>query len=359
MPQPDLLTSIKAGRAAPVYLLLGDDEEGKRGVLEALAGLVEPELQPFNLQRIYANESDEAFDEAVAAARTLPMLGDRRVVIVLRAEALLKAKARRSRPEGTETGETGPEDEAAAPESGGSEHEAPRTAELDAYLRSPSPSSTLVLVAADINRATRTGRALLERATVVEFWGLKNDREAKGREISAALQAAERYVRQRVGEAALTIDADAVTPLVDHAGTDISVLRASVERVVTFVGGRGRITEDDVRAVVAGVAAVDDWALTRAIEQCDGAGALRQLRIALDGGASPYMVLGQLGWFVRSALPRVAPQRVKEAVGHLFACDLAMKSSGGDPQVLLERLVVELCGDDRARAGTARPLRRG
>ena len=358
MPQPDLLTSLKAGRAAPVYLLLGDDEEGKREVLEALAGLVEPELQALNLQRIYANESDEALDDAVAAARTVPMLGDRRVVIVLCAEALLKPKARAARTDRTEAGETWPEDEGATPAGGGSEQEGPRTAELDAYLRSPSPSSTLVLVAADVNRSTRTGRALLERATVVEFWGLKNDREAKGREIHAALRAAERYVRQKVGEAALTIDADAVTPLVEHAGTDIAVLRASVERVVTFVGTRGRITEDDVRAVVAGVAAVDDWALTRAIEQRDAAGALRHLRIALDGGASPYMVLGQLGWFVRSALPRVAPQRVKEAVGHLFACDLAMKSSGGDPQVLLERLVVELCEEGRARATTARPLRR-
>lgn len=359
MPKPDLLAALKAGRAAPVYLLVGDDEEGKREMLDALAGLVEPELQPFNLQRIYANESEEAFDEAVAAARTMPMLGERRVVIVLRAEAHLKAKPRPGRAEATESGDGGPDDEVVPAGRGGSEPGVLPTAELDAYLRSPSPSSTLVIVASDINRATRTGRALLERATVVEFWGLKGEREVKGRDIHAALQAAGRYVRQRVGEAGLTIDADAVTPLVEHAGTDITVLRASVERVVTFVAGRRRITEDDVRAVVSGVASVDDWALTRAIEQRDAAGALRLLRVALDGGASPYMVLGQLGWFVRTALPRVAPQRVSDAVKQLFACDLAMKSSGGDPQVLLERLVVELCGDGRTRGGTARPLRRG
>jgi hypothetical protein len=28
----------------------------------------------------------------------------------------------------------------------------------------------------------------------------------------------------------------------------------------------------------------------------------------------------------------------------VFRTDLALKSSGGDPRVLLERLVVELCG---------------
>ena len=37
-------------------------------------------------------------------------------------------------------------------------------------------------------------------------------------------------------------------------------------------------------------------------------------------------------------------RRIPEAVDALLRTDLALKSSGGDPQVLLERLVVELCG---------------
>jgi DNA polymerase III delta subunit len=35
---------------------------------------------------------------------------------------------------------------------------------------------------------------------------------------------------------------------------------------------------------------------------------------------------------------------VPAAVEALFRTDVAMKSSGGDPRVLLERLIVELCG---------------
>ena len=31
--------------------------------------------------------------------------------------------------------------------------------------------------------------------------------------------------------------------------------------------------------------------------------------------------------------------------------DIALKSSGGEPRILLERLVVELCGDATARKG--------
>jgi hypothetical protein len=38
------------------------------------------------------------------------------------------------------------------------------------------------------------------------------------------------------------------------------------------------------------------------------------------------------------------PRRVPAAVEALFRADQELKSSGGDPRVLLERLVVELCG---------------
>jgi DNA polymerase III delta subunit len=55
------------------------------------------------------------------------------------------------------------------------------------------------------------------------------------------------------------------------------------------------------------------------------------------------MILGQLGWFVREKLSGVDPRRVPAAVDALFRTDLDLKSSGGDPRVLLERLVVELC----------------
>ena len=61
----------------------------------------------------------------------------------------------------------------------------------------------------------------------------------------------------------------------------------------------------------------------------------------MDGGAVPYMILGQLAWFVRAKIP--AP-RVSAAVEAVFRTDLAIKTSAGDPRVLLERLVVELCG---------------
>ena len=35
--------------------------------------------------------------------------------------------------------------------------------------------------------------------------------------------------------------------------------------------------------------------------------------------------------------------RLRPAMDALFRTDIALKSSGGDPRILLERLVVEMC----------------
>jgi DNA polymerase III delta subunit len=72
--------------------------------------------------------------------------------------------------------------------------------------------------------------------------------------------------------------------------------------------------------------------------------ALKELRLELAEGASPYMLLGLL----RSAVERNAgPRGLPRALDVLLRTDLAIKTSGGDPQVLLERLVVELCATGR------------
>jgi hypothetical protein len=84
--------------------------------------------------------------------------------------------------------------------------------------------------------------------------------------------------------------------------------------------------------------------VTNAIQRNNAPEALKHLGLALEGGAVPYMVLGQLAWFVRERLSMSEPKRVPAAVEALFRTDLDLKSSGGDPRVLLERLVTELCG---------------
>ena len=61
------------------------------------------------------------------------------------------------------------------------------------------------------------------------------------------------------------------------------------------------------------------------------------------------MLRGQLAWVVRTKL---SANRLPAAVEALFRTDLDLKSSVGEPRVLLERLVMELCGVFGTDAGS-------
>ena len=87
--------------------------------------------------------------------------------------------------------------------------------------------------------------------------------------------------------------------------------------------------------------------MTNAIEAGAPGEALRQLALMLDAGAPPEKVLGQLAWVVRAKFPQLAPAGVRPAVDALFRTDVDLKRSAGDPRILLERLIVELCGSRR------------
>src|SRR4029079_16358455 len=84
--------------------------------------------------------------------------------------------------------------------------------------------------------------------------------------------------------------------------------------------------------------------VVNAIAAGDPPSALREAGRRLDRGDSPHALVGQLRWWVSSRLSEGDPDRVRPAIDALLRTDLALKSSGGDDRVLIERLVVELTG---------------
>ncbi|HET7695014.1 MAG TPA: DNA polymerase III subunit delta [Vicinamibacterales bacterium] len=317
---------IARGTADPVYLLLGDDDAEIARLAADISSLVEDELRVFNVERMYAGEKTTTPASIVQACRQIPMMGERRVVVVVRGERLLKPK-RRSREDPAEG------DEDAEPPS-----------DLDAlteYVQSPSPTTTLVIAAADIDKTRKAGKAIMKHATVVECWGLKPGKEARGSDLHQATRIAEQMVKKAVAEAGQVIEPAAARLVAERAGFDIVRLRGDIERLMLYTTGKPGITLADAREIVSAETANDDWAVTNAIQNGNAREALRQLALAFDAGAVSYQVLGQLAWFVRDKMND--PRRIPAAVEALFRTDLDLKSSGGDPRVLLERLVVELC----------------
>jgi DNA polymerase-3 subunit delta len=323
---------VAKGAPDPVYLIVGDDEaEMSNLAADVMTGLVEDSLRAFNAERLYAGERGVGPAAIVEAARMLPMMSDRRVVVVLRAERMLKPK-RRGKARDVEAAET---------EEG---QEPPTDLDvLDAYLRDPVPQTTLVLVAADVDRTRRIYKSLQKHATIVECWGLKGSRDAKYIDLRQVARTAEQLVREAAEKAGQRIDPGAAKLVAVRAGTDISRLRSDIDRLLLYAAGKPRITEEDAREVVSAETSQDDWAVTNAIERRDTARALRELGLALGSGGVSYQILGQLAWFVREKMVYADARRVPAAIEALFRTDLELKSSGGDPRVLLERLVVDLC----------------
>ena len=210
------------------------------------------------------------------------------------------------------------------------------------YVRKPDGDATLVFVASDANRATKLYKALQKSATVVECYGLRGGHNVKV-DLRQAARIAEQLVRQAVQEAGQQIEPAAAGLVAERAGAEIATLRGDLDRLLLYAAGKPTITVADVREVVSDETSQDDWAVTNAIQRGDTAEALRQLGLALDAGGVPFQILGQLAWFVRDKLPGADVRRVPAAVEALFRTDLDLKSSGGDPRVLMERLVVELC----------------
>ena len=298
-------------------------------IVNDVEATVAEEDRAFAVERVYAGEPGGSPLEIVDAARMMPMLGDRRIVIVLRAERLLKPKR---------AAKAAAEDEEDAADAGDPIDLGP----MEEYVAAPVSSTTLVFVATEIDRTRRLTKRLVEKAAVVEFGGLSADSPAARRD---GRRSGLDWLQAELARAGRAIEPEAARLLSARAGNDITKLRGDVERLLLFAEGRKRITADDVMEVVSESTDVDDeWAVVNAIADGDAARALSEVARRLDRGDSPHGLVGQLRWWVSSRLAEGDPSRVKPALDVLLRTDLALKSSGGDQRVLVERLVAELTG---------------
>jgi DNA polymerase-3 subunit delta len=320
-------------------VFVGEDVKLVDRMIDAVEATVDEADRPFAVERVYAGEPGGAPIDIAAAARNLPMLGDRRIVIVLRAERFLKPKR------AAKAGEADERQDEESPD-------AVDLAPLEEYVESPVASTTLVFVASAIDRARRFTKRVMEKATVTEFAGLVVEGAGGRREVRAGVI---EQIGRELAEQGRTVEPRVLHLLVERAGGDISRLRDDVERLLLYTEGQKRISREDVDEIVTAHESVgDEWAVVNAIAAGDAGRAVREAAARLDRGDSPHALVGQLRWWVSTRLAEAETGRVREAIDALLRTDLALKSSGGDERVLVERLVVELTGKplpDRRWAG--------
>lgn len=287
-------------------MLEGSDGLEKASVAGEFVDMVDEGLRAFNVERFYGAET--RVDDLMDAANTLPMMAPRRVIVILEAEKLLIPRR----------------DSKAADE---------EIERLEAFIQTPPDHATVVFVCGGaLDKRRRVVKLLLKEAQVVNCGTIENEGDA------------ERWVKARAARDGVTLEPAAVRALVERAGLDLARLRAGFDRVALYAMGQAAITAADVEeSVTAGPDAQENFGIANAISAGDAQGALRQLWAALDAGAVPFFLMGQ----IRLAAERMPSPRVRGAIEAVFRTDLELKSSGGEPRILLERLVVELCGSDR------------
>ena len=321
----DLLSKIEGGELLPVYVLAGDAylQELVERALRAAA--VPKHAAAFNLEVIEGKEGGAA--TILNAARTLPMMAERRLVLVRRANELGKALA-----------------------------------DLVPYLDNPSPSTVLVLALDKIDGRLKFFQAAKKHKFVHEL-GI-------GRNVGA-------WVEKEAERTHVRIERDAVRRLVDVVGAEPGRLAASLAQLSLYAHGRS-IVSADVDELVADTRERTVFELAEAVGEGDPPRALRavaklfaqrdssvgvammlarhfrQLFLAkeLAGarvsdrelaprlGVPPFVVPGLLEQSRRFSLPalRRAFAQLAQADGDLKGTS---KSALGE-RVLLERLVSSL-----------------
>ena len=315
---------IKSGKTGPLYVLEGDDLQSRHDLALEFAGLVDEGLQAFNVESFYANEAsnaaarDQLIGALLSTARTLPMMAPKRVVIVHEAERLLAPRR------GKDEDDTAVDEPARKGKRGITPAE-----ELEAYVENPEPMTTLVFVSGPLDANRRIVKLLRKHADVVDCGTLHDPREAAV------------WITKRLEKDELTIEPKALNLLLQATGLSLGRIRAEVEKLVLYAAGESTITTTHVKDLVipenesAGV-----FALIDAVRNSNAPKALLEISALCDAGVQPPLILGQLR---AAAIQLRNDARVRNGLEAVMRTDVAIKSSAGTPQHLLECLAVELC----------------
>jgi DNA polymerase III delta subunit len=239
--------ALARGGAVPPAIILHGDEPflARLGIDLLKKRFLTPGSEPFDFLSLSGGETTV---EAIAShAGTLPMLSERRVVVVYEVERLSPKERVR----------------------------------LLSYLRTPTPEACVVLVSFErLGGGAKFERELLSSAPAVLC-------ERPSPDVLAPL------VRQMSEERGAPIEDDALSALIDWTNGDLTRIANELDKLVSFVGSRARVALPDVDAVVGAKAStLADLAL--AIAGREPGRALSLLRELADGGVDEAQLVSQL-----------------------------------------------------------------
>jgi DNA polymerase III subunit delta len=317
----ELAAELAAGRLRPAYLIAGEESLLRDDALAALRAAAHPAgPADFDLDRFEGGAIDAA--TLLDAVQTLPVIAQRRVVIVNEPEA------KRSASRGV----------------------ADALAELVASLE-PGGSALLVVVAARPDRRLRWVKAF--ESSIVDCTA-----PTRPRDIAA-------FVRAEADRQEVRLERGVAELLAERTGPQLMLLRHEIAKLCLLAGPNASVSRAHVAAGTPDVAEQPIWDMADAIGEGRGADALHALARLLASGAAPQLLLGALVSHFRRLLRvasggrvagppfarkklesqagRYGARRLRGSLEAIHETDLALKGAGAlRPELALERLVIAL-----------------
>jgi DNA polymerase III subunit delta len=354
-----LLEKLAKGKPVGAIVLEGSDPYLRDMCRAKIIDSYVPEpMRDWALARISVRGGD--WSEILQRAETIPMLAPCQVVLIDGAETI------QGRAKDGDASDADDDDSASSDD--------PRKDTLKAfsdYLEKPAPFTVLVFEVPKLDHRQRLYKILAEKALIVEL--------TLGNESAASLAA------QMAKDLGAEIDRPAATLLADILNSEPARIQLEIQKLASFVQGRGRITAADVEELVVAARKNTVWQLADMLATRRRDAALEFLDNLLREGEEPIGLVGVLAWMYRKLIeardlpahtsgfqaartlgmrPDAAEAAVRNAhriskhdlVAGLIAladADNQLKSSNPNPRALMEFLIARLTSTASSSAPAA------
>ncbi|RXT14805.1 DNA polymerase III subunit delta [Ammoniphilus sp. CFH 90114] len=311
-----IFKEIQQGIIKPIYLLYGTEAfliEECINFIKTKA--IDEQFLDFNFSVFDLNEIP--IQQAVMDAETLPFMGDKRVVVAKNAHFLTGAKA-----------------------SGGVDHSVDS---LQAYLDNPTDTSILILTVFQdkLDERKKVVKGLKSVGAVVPFMPLK-DQELWG------------WIKRQAQKRGVQMDDHSAQTLDRIVGNDLRRLQQEMDKMASYVGQGGLITEEVVYSLGSRTLEQDIFGLIDKASRLDIDQAMRIYYDLLKNKEEPLTILSLLARQFRLILQvkilsarGYSGQQMASILGvHPYPIKLAAEKAQRFKEKALRRIIAYLAEED-------------
>jgi DNA polymerase-3 subunit delta len=252
-----------------------------------------------------------------------------------------------------------------------------QTADLEPFLdyfANPNPTTCLLFIAESVHRGRKFYKALVKTGEIMEFCAPKRPQEWLT------------WVQLELKAREKSMDTQVASQFIEWTGHHTGVLCQELDKLIIFVGERQKITSEDIKAITPRSIETSVFDLLDAVASRSAAKALQALREVLRKEPA-LKVLGMLVRQVRLLLGcdslrrhggnvaeapsllgispyeahkvwqqsvRLSTEQLSKALSECLNTDLALKTGGGDPGLLLEIMIIKFCEGPRDTSSAMR-----